>query len=228
VVNKKTRVVLVLLVVTAMTSFGWVAARLTGLGSGAPGRTGAGPDTVQAWPQGAQAPARAFALTDHLGAPVTERNYRGKFLLVSFGYTFCPDVCPTTLFNLSQTLDLLGADAGQVQVLFVTVDPDRDSREVLAEYVANFHSSIVALTGTGEQIRAAATSFGVHYQKAESTEVGEPGDGGDYLMNHSALIDLVGPDGRYLASFPYILPADRLAPVIRDYIHDKDSDGAGT
>ncbi len=220
-VNNKTRVALVLLIVTAMASFGWVAARLTGLGTGAPEQT-------TARPQGDRAPARAFALTDHRGVPVTERDYRGKFLLVFFGYTYCPDVCPTALYNVSQALDLLGEDAGRVQALFITVDPDRDTVEVLAEYVANFHPAIVGLTGTAAQVLAAAKSFGVFYEKVESAEAGEPGDGGDYLMNHGALIDLADPDGRYLASFPHILQADRLAPAIQKYIHGKNSGGPGT
>jgi protein SCO1/2 len=219
VINNKTRIALVLLFVAAMASFGWVAARLTGLGSGAPDH---------AWPQGDQAPARSFALTDHRGAPVTERDYSGKFLLVSFGYTFCPDVCPTTLFGVSQVLDLLGEDAGQVQALFVTVDPARDTTEVLAEYVANFHPAIDGLTGTAEQVGAAAKSFHVYFEKAASAEAGSGSEDGDYLMNHSALIDLVGPDGRYLASFPHVIRADQLAPVIRDYIHDKGSRGTGS
>jgi protein SCO1/2 len=222
-VNHKARIALFLLIVTAMASFGWVAARLTGLGSGTPDA-----GAIQAWPQGEQAPLRSFALTDHRGAPVTERDYRGKFLLVFFGYTYCPDVCPTALYNISQTLDLLGEDAGRVQALFVTIDPERDTVEVLAEYVANFHPAITGLTGTAEQILAAAKSFGVFYEKVESAEAGEQGDGGDYLMDHGALIDLADPDGRYLASFPHILQAEQLAPVIRDYIHGRNLEGAGT
>jgi protein SCO1/2 len=217
VIDNKTRIALVFLFVAAMASFGWVAARLTGLGSGAP---------PQAWPQGEQAPARSFALIDHRGAPVTERDYSGKYLLVFFGYTYCPDVCPTAMYNVSQALDSLGEDAGRVQALFITVDPARDTVAVLSEYVANFHPSIAGLTGTAEQVRAAAKFFGVYYEKVESAEAG--GEAGDYLMNHSALIDLAGPDGRYLASFPHILLADRLAPAIRSYIHNQSSGGTGT
>ncbi len=215
-VNNKARIALFLLIVTAMASFGWVAARLYGLGSGTPGQVAAGPGMARTGATFEEAPGGPFALTDHHGTPVTEQDYRGKFVLISFGYTFCPDVCPTTLFNVSQTLDLLGEDAGRVQSLFVTVDPERDTVEVLAEYVANFHPGIVGLTGTMEQVRAVAEAYGVRYEKVASPEAGD-----DYLMNHSAAIDLMGPDGDYLASFPYIVPAKQLAAVIRNYIHGK-------
>lgn len=220
-VSNKARIALILLIVTALASFGWVAARLY-----SPGTPDAG--AIQAWPQGQQAPQRSFALTDHRGAPVTERDYRGKFLLVFFGYTYCPDVCPTALYNVSQALDLLGEDAGRVQALFITIDPERDTTEVLAEYMANFHPAITGLTGTAEQVLAAAKSFGVFYEKVESAKAGEQGDDGDYLMNHGALIDLADPGGHYLASFPHILQADRLAPAIQNYIHGKYSVGTGT
>lgn len=215
-VSNKTRIALFVLIVTAMASFGWVAARLYGLGSGTPDQVAAGPGMVRAGATFEEAPGGPFALTDHHGTPVTERDYRGKFVLISFGYTFCPDVCPTTLFNVSQVLDLLGEDAGRVQSLFVTIDPERDTAEVLAEYVANFHPGIVGLTGTAAQIRAVAEAYGVRYEKVASLEAG-----GDYLMNHSAAIDLMGPDGNYLASFPYIAPPEQLASVIRDYIDGK-------
>lgn len=214
--NHKARIALFLLIVTAMASFGWVAARLTGLGSGTPDQLAAGPGMVRAGASFEEAPGGPFALTDHHGTAVTEQDYRGKFVLISFGYTFCPDVCPTTLFGISQVLDLLGEDAARVQALFVTIDPERDTVAVLAEYVANFHPGIVGLTGTAEQIRAIAEAYGVRYQKVASPEAG-----GDYLMNHGAAIDLMGPDGNYLASFPYIVPAEQLAAVIRDYIDGK-------
>lgn len=214
-VNNKARIALFVLIVTAMTSFGWVAARLYGLDSERSGQVAAGASFEES-------PGGPFALTDHRGRPVTERDYHGKFVLISFGYTYCPDVCPTTLFGLSQVLDLLGEDAGRVQAIFVTIDPERDTAEVLAEYVANFHPGIVGLTGTAEQVRAIAEAYGVGYQKVASPEAG-----GDYLMNHSAAIDLMDPEGNYLASFPYMVPAAQLTAVIRNYIHGINIEGAG-
>jgi protein SCO1/2 len=223
-VNNKARIALFVLIVTAMTSFGWVAARLTDLGSERSGQVAAESGLGRAGATFEEAPGGPFALTDHRGRPVTERDYHGKFVLISFGYTFCPDVCPTTLFGVSQVLDLLGQDAGQVQAIFVTIDPERDTAEVLAEYVANFHPGIVGLTGTAEQIRAIAEAYGVGYRKVASPEAGDDG----YLMNHGAAIDLMDPEGNYLASFPYIVPAEQLAAVIRNYIHGINIEGVGT
>lgn len=106
-----------------------------------------------------------FTLTDHHGRTVTERDFRGRWQLVFFGYTFCPDVCPTTLAVMSQVLDILRDDAKKVAPMFITVDPERDTPEVLAEYIGAFHPDIVGLTGTSEQIKLAARSFRVKPRK---------------------------------------------------------------
>lgn len=138
-----------------------------------------------------------FELQDHNGKIVTEKSYNGKYLLVSFGYTYCPDVCPTGLQKISDALDGVGDKAEKVQPLFITIDPGRDTVPVLKDYVSNFHPSLVGLTGTAEQIRAAAKVYKVRYRKAE-IEGSEPDE---YLMDHTAYIYFMAPDGTLLQRF---------------------------
>lgn len=139
-----------------------------------------------------------FRLIDHLGQKVVAENYFGKWQLVFFGYTFCPDVCPTTLSIISQAMEILGEGADKVVPLFISVDPDRDTPEVLAKYVQAFGSRMVGLTGTPEQVSAAAQAFRIFYSKVP--QKGLP-DG--YLMGHSGVIYLMTPDGTYEASFSH-------------------------
>lgn len=134
-----------------------------------------------------------FALVDHAGNAVTDETYRGKWLVVFFGYTFCPDVCPTTLTTVSDAIDHLGTRASQVQPLFITVDPQRDTVQRMAEYLAAFDAGIVGLTGSPDQIDTAAGNFRAYYAR-----VGEANDP-DYLMDHSALLYILDPDGRFAA-----------------------------
>jgi len=149
-----------------------------------------------------------FELVDHSGRAVTDEFYRGKYLLISFGYTSCPDICPTTLLELSMTLDGLGADAQKIQPLFITLDPERDSSQVLAEYVANFHPQITGLTGTAGQVAAAAKAFRAYYRKTVLTD-------GDYVLDHSTITFLMAPDGRYLTHFAFGTPPEIMARRIK-------------
>ena len=135
-----------------------------------------------------------FTLTDHTGRQVTEKDFQGKAMLIFFGYTFCPDVCPTSLTEISAAMDKLGPMAAQVVPILVSVDPERDTPEVLKDYVAHFHPSIVGLTGTQEQIKQAAKAYRVFYAKV----VDEGGDKDAYLMDHSSVIYLMGPNGKFL------------------------------
>jgi len=159
-----------------------------------------------------------FTLVDQTGATVTDQSYRGKYLLIYFGYTFCPDVCPTELGLMSQALDALGDKAKQIQPLFITIDPERDTPQVLADYLANFRPGFVGLTGSTEQIRAVAKAYRVYYAKAPAGPGDEaPTEGSkDYLMNHLSLIFLMGPDGAYLKHFPPTETADSMARKIAD------------
>jgi protein SCO1/2 len=130
-----------------------------------------------------------FALTTTEGAAVTEQSYRGKWLAVYFGYTFCPDVCPTTLMELGGAFKVLGSRADAAQFIFVTVDPQRDKPAVLAEYLKSFDPRFVGLTGSPAQIAAAARSFNVFYERNET-------DDGSYTYDHSSFIYLVDPGGK--------------------------------
>lgn len=136
-----------------------------------------------------------FELVDHHGRPVTDKSYRGRYLLIYFGYGYCPDVCPTELANMANALDILGPEAEKVAPLFITVDPERDTAEFMADYVANFHPSLIGLTGTVEHIAAVAKSYKVYYAKSRTSA------GDDYLMDHTSFVYLMGPDGKFRTLF---------------------------
>lgn len=136
-----------------------------------------------------------FTLTDHHGKTVTDKSFLGQYLLVYFGYGYCPDVCPTELANIAAAMDALGAKAGKVTPLFITVDPERDTPAFLADYVANFYPRMIGLTGTPEQIKAVAKAYKVYYAKSK-----RPGEK-EYLMDHTSFVYLMGPDGRFLSLF---------------------------
>jgi protein SCO1/2 len=154
-----------------------------------------------------------FTLTDHTGKRVTEQVYRGKVMLVMFGFTFCPDVCPTELQLISAALDKLGPKADNVVPLFISIDPERDTPAHLAQYVKSFHPRIIGLTGTPAEVEAAAKAYRVYYKK-----VADPKSTAGYTMDHSALIYVMGTDGAYRAHFaPGITPdvlAERLGKLL--------------
>lgn len=153
-----------------------------------------------------------FALIDHTGTARTEQDFRGKLLLVYFGFTYCPDVCPADLQNIGLALDQLGAAGDRVQPLFVTLDPARDTPAHLADYVPAFHPRLIGLTGDDAAIRAAADAYKVYYAKV--TNEGS----NDYTVDHTAFIYLMGPDGKYLGFFPPGTGAERIAEMLRQQI----------
>lgn len=161
------------------------------------------------WPAGNQ-PATAalsvfepsFALADSEGKLRTNAEFRGKFLLVFFGFTNCPDVCPTTLSEVAQVMDDLGPEADKVQPIFISVDPERDRRLGLRAYTEAFHPSILGLAGTEAETRAAAESFKIFYGRENDAK--SP-DG--YTMSHTPGLFLIGPDGAWLRQFTYGTPA---------------------
>ena len=156
-----------------------------------------------------------FTLTDHTGRKVTDKDFLGKYMLVFFGYTYCPDVCPTELQVMSAALDSLGAKADTIQPIFISVDPQRDTPEVLKQYVANFHPRLVGLTGTPDEIASVAKAYRVYFSKVENNSGTDT-----YLMDHSAIIYLMDRQGKFLKHFTYSTDAAALAKAIEDAIAD--------
>ncbi len=154
-----------------------------------------------------------FDLIDHSGRTRTEQDFRGRLMLVYFGFTYCPDVCPTDLQAIGLAMDKLGADSANVQPLFVTVDPERDTPAHLAEYVKLFHPRLIGLTGSAEAIRKAADAYKVYYARVDLNK-----DAG-YTVDHTAFIYLMDRDGNYLGFFPPGTSADRMVEIIRPHLH---------
>ena len=176
----------------------------------------AGPTAVPAWAEATVAPSVTgrFNLIDQDGRPVTEASYAGRLRIMTFGYTFCPDVCPTTLAVMAAAIQRLGPDAARVIPIFVTVDPKRDTPARLKEYTAAFDHRFVGLSGTPEAVARAAYEFRVRYH-INPPEAGEPDI---YTVDHSAGIYLMDGDGRFLAKFPYQLEADDISERVRAYL----------
>ena len=146
-----------------------------------------------------------FTLTDQSGRQVSDADFRGKYMLIFFGYTYCPDICPTELQIMTQALETMGAKAKNITPIFISIDPERDTPETLKAYVENFGPRLVGLTGTAEQTAAVAKAYRVYYAKAGKT------DSPDYLMDHSSIIYLMDRDGRFLKHFTYTTDAKALA-----------------
>lgn len=154
-----------------------------------------------------------FELVGKDGKTVTDEDFRGRYVLVFFGFTHCPDICPAELQVMATALDELGSKAGKVVPVFVTLDPERDTPEAVGAYVANFGPNFVGLTGSPEAIAKAAKAYRVTYQKFQ-----EEGADGDYSVDHSALLYLMGPDGKFVTHFPYGTSPGKLAETLRGYL----------
>ncbi|MGF1630464.1 MAG: SCO family protein [Kiloniellaceae bacterium] len=158
----------------------------------------------------------SFTLTDQTGTQRREIDLMGHYALVYFGYTYCPDICPTSLSTMTQGLDLLEEQAPDkaraVLPVFITVDPERDTVEALASYAEHFHPRFMALTGTQEEVDTAAKAYRIYYQRVE-----EPG-ASDYLMDHSSVIYLMAPDGSYLTHFTHASTADDIAEGLSERV----------
>ena len=153
-----------------------------------------------------------FELVDMHGRPFTQENLKGKYTLLYFGYTYCPDICPTELTLIAETLDRLGDLRKQFRVIMVSVDPERDRPEVLKEYMANFGPEFIGLTGTPEQIRRMAKIWRAYYRKVPD----ESGDG--YSMDHSAVTYMLDKNGNYIRHFAYGTPPERMAKGILEAV----------
>ncbi len=150
-----------------------------------------------------------FNLIDHTGKPVTDKDFRGKFMLVYFGFTFCPDICPTGLQVAAQAIDKLGTKGERVTPIFITIDPERDTPQQLASYVASFHPRLVGLTGSLEQITAAARAYRVYFRKTK-----DPQSSAAYTMEHTSILYLMDPTGKFVTHFTHATPVDKLAAGI--------------
>jgi cytochrome oxidase Cu insertion factor (SCO1/SenC/PrrC family) len=150
-----------------------------------------------------------FELTDQTGHRRTDADFHGKLVVLYFGYTYCPDVCPTELQSISLALDKLGAAAEAVQPLFITVDPERDTPARLADFVSSFHPGLIGLTGSLVDIRKTAIAYRTFFAKNSTATPG------DYSVDHTGFIYLVGKDGRYLGFLPPGLAPDAIADAIR-------------
>ncbi|BAQ16136.1 cytochrome oxidase biogenesis protein Sco1/SenC/PrrC, putative copper metallochaperone [Methyloceanibacter caenitepidi] len=154
-----------------------------------------------------------FELVGKDGKTVTDKDFRGRYMLVFFGFTHCPDICPAELQVMSAALDELGDKADKVVPIFITVDPERDTPELVTAYVENFGPNFVGLTGSPEAIANAAKAYRVTYQKFQ-----EEGAGDNYSVDHSALLYLMGPDGTFVTHFPYGTSPEKMAETLRRYL----------
>jgi protein SCO1/2 len=157
-----------------------------------------------------------FTLTDHNGKTVRDVDFAGKYRIVYFGYTYCPDVCPTDMAKIGQAMKLLDKEspriAEKVVPIFITVDPERDTPAVIKQFVANFHPRVVGLTGSPEAIAAVAKSYAVYFKKQP------PGPGGGYMVDHLAVAFLMGPDGAPIASLPLEKGGAAIAEQVRHWV----------
>lgn len=154
-----------------------------------------------------------FTMLNQKGETVTEKNFEGKYTIYFFGYTFCPDVCPTELQVLTAALKELGPDATKITPVFVSIDPERDTPKIIGEYVANFDSRFVGLTGTPEQLAVMARAFHVYYKKEA-----DPKNAQNYNMDHPSILYLMGPDGKFAKHFPYTTDAKALALELKNML----------
>jgi len=152
-----------------------------------------------------------FSLVDQNAKPITDKDMSGHPFLVFFGFTHCPDVCPTTLFDVSEILRALGPDAKDVRALFITVDPERDTPAVLKDYLSSFDPRVIGVTGDSEAIPAVIKAYRVYAKKV-------PQDGGGYTMDHTAIVYLMGKDGRFVTPFNMKRRPNEAAEDLRRYL----------
>ena len=157
-----------------------------------------------------------FILMDHNNNTVTDKSFRGKYMLMLFGYTFCPDICPTGMQELASVMDLLGDDAKQFQPIFITVDPERDTIEVMRDYVQAFDDRIIGLIGSKSAIASMAKKYRVKFARVEETP-GTPG----YTMDHGASLILMDPEGNYIRRFGYGTSAEKIVNFLKNELNNR-------
>jgi len=154
-----------------------------------------------------------FSLIDQHGKQTQDRDFRGKLMLVFFGFTNCPNICPTDLFIMSEAMKLLGEDSKDVAPLFITIDPERDTSEVLANYLNNFSKSLIGLTGTTAQIEQVTSNYRIYYAKAK-----DQNSSLEYTMDHSTFTYLMDKNGKYITHFAHNTNAQEMSNTIRKHL----------
>jgi cytochrome oxidase Cu insertion factor (SCO1/SenC/PrrC family) len=199
-----------------MRRFSWIMCGLIAviLGVGLLLNYGQAPTLPESRHYGKAAIGGAFEAVDHLGQPFSQDNLQGKYSLVYFGFTYCPDICPTSLLVIAETLDSLPESMTErILPVFITIDPKRDTVEMMKQYVSNFHPKLVGVTGTPEQMAAVAKAYKVYFNQMPAE------DGSDnYLVDHSGFLYLMGPDGQYLTHFPHNVSMQTLAEKLRSHM----------
>jgi protein SCO1/2 len=152
-----------------------------------------------------------FSLTDQNGRTVTDEDLKGRPFLVFFGFTHCPDICPTTMFEISEILRKLGPDGDRVRAVFITVDPERDTPQAMKDYLSSFDPRMIALTGDEASIAAVAKAYRAYYKRVPQGEDG-------YTMDHTAIVYLMGKDGRFISPFSMKRTTDQAAADLRKYL----------
>jgi cytochrome oxidase Cu insertion factor (SCO1/SenC/PrrC family) len=152
-----------------------------------------------------------FQLIDHKGRPCTEKSFPGKYLIVYFGYTYCPDICPMALQTLSQLMDKIDPQGKKFQPLFITVDPERDTVENLALYAENFHPTFVMLTGSKEKIQSAMKAFRVYASRIKKEDTTED------LIDHSSVVVVITPEGEFITHFHHTTPLEEMIGAVNFY-----------
>lgn len=153
-----------------------------------------------------------FSLVDHNNKKRTSKDFQGKYMMVYFGYTFCPDICPTGLSSMTEALEMVGPLRDKIQPLFITVDPERDTVESMATYMQNFHPKFLALTGTKEQVKQAAKAYKVYASRVNDNSSTE------YIIDHSSIIYIMDKKGHYIGHFNHATPAAEMAEKLKELI----------
>lgn len=154
-----------------------------------------------------------FTMTDHTGKRVTEKDFAGQYMLIFFGFTNCPDICPAELQVMTAAIERLGSRADKVTPIFVSVDPKRDTVEKMADYVSHFHKKFVGLTGSENDVREMAKAYRVYYAEARDENSGD-----DYSVDHSSVTYLMGPKGEYLGHFSFGTGPEEMAEGIAKHM----------
>ncbi|MDH5772091.1 MAG: SCO family protein [Rhodospirillaceae bacterium] len=174
---------------------------------------GSSNDTQQTTVVGKASIGGPFQLLDGTGKPVSDMDFRGKYMIIYFGYTFCPDVCPTSLGEIADALDMLSPDQlEKIVPIFISIDPERDTPEVVGDYVTHFHDRLIGLTGSLDAVKSVAKSYKAYFSKGDVDDVG------NYPVDHTSYTYVVGPDGKFVTAYRHATPAQDMAKSLKDML----------